>query len=42
MSGCPKLKIEPELLKIKTQADEIENLKYQTKKHDHGNLLKIL
>ena len=30
------------MLKIKTQADEIKNLKYQTEKHDHENILKSL
>ena len=34
--------IEPELLKIKTRDDEMENLKYQTQKHDHENTLKSL
>ena len=33
---------EPELLKIKTRDDKIENLKYQTGKHDHENILKFL
>ena len=33
---------EPELLKIKTRDDEIENLKSQTEKHDHENILKPL
>ena len=33
---------EPELLKIKTRDDEIKNLKYQTEKHDHENILKSL
>ena len=33
---------EPELLKIKTRDDEIKNLKYQTQKHDHENILKSL
>ena len=42
MSGYPDLKNEPEMLKIKTQADEIKNLKYQTEKHDHENILKSL
>ena len=31
---------EPELLKMKTRDDEIKNLKYQTEKHDHENILK--
>ena len=42
MSTYPDLKNEPELLKIKTRDDEIKNLKYQTKKHDHENILKSL
>ena len=33
---------EPELLKIKTRGDEIKELKYQTEKHDHENILKSL
>ena len=36
------MNIEPELLKIKTRDDEIKNLKYQTEKHDHENILKSL
>ena len=43
MSGYPNLKTDDvELLKIKTRDDEIKNLKYQTEKHDHENLLKSL
>ena len=42
MSTYPDLKNEPKLLEIKTQADEIKNLKYQTEKHDHENILKSL
>ena len=42
MSTYPDLKNEAELLKIKTRDDEIKNLKYQTEKHDHENLLKSL
>ena len=42
MTTYPNLNNEPELLKIKTQADEINNLKYQTQKHDHENILKSL
>ena len=42
MSNYPDLKNEPELLKIKTRDDEIKNLKYQTEKHDHDNILKSL
>ena len=38
----PDLKIEPDLSKIKTRVDEIKNLKYQTEKHDHENILKSL
>ena len=42
MTTYPDLKNEPELLKIKTRDDEIKNLKYQTEKHDHENMLKSL
>ena len=42
MSIYPDLKNEVELLKIKTRDDEIKNLKYQTEKHDHENILKSL
>ena len=42
MSTYLDLKNEPELLKIKTRDDEIKNLKYQTEKHDHENILKSL
>ena len=42
MSTYPILKNEPELLKIKIRDDEIENLKYQTEKHDHDDILKSL
>ena len=42
MSVYPDLKNEPELLKIKTRDDDIKNLKYQTEKHDHENILKSL
>ena len=42
MSAYPDLKIEPELLGMKTRDDEIKNLKYQTEKHDHENILKSL
>ena len=38
----PNLINEPELLKIKTRDDEFKNLKYQTEKHDHENMLKSL
>ena len=38
----PYINIEPELLKSKTRDDEIKNLKYQTEKHDHENILKSL
>ena len=33
---------EPKLLKIKTRGAEFKNLKYQTDKHDHENLIKSL
>ena len=42
MSGYPNINNEPELLKFKTRDDETKNLKYQTEKHDHGNILKKL
>ena len=42
MSNYLDLKNEPELLKIKTRVDEIKNLKNQTEKHDHENILKSL
>ena len=41
MSTYPVLNNEPELLKIKTD-DEFKNLKYQTGKHHHKNILKSL
>ena len=34
--------MEPEFLKIKTRDDEIKNLKNQTEKHDHENILMSL
>ena len=36
------LKKDVELLKIKTRDEEIKNLKHQTEKHDHQNILKSL
>ena len=42
MSTNPNLNNETELLKNKTRDDEISNLKYQTEKHDHENILKSL
>ena len=42
MTTCPDLKNEPELLKIKTQADEIKHLKNQSEKHDYENIIKSL
>ena len=42
MTTYPNLKIETELLKRKTREEEIKNLTYQLKKHDHENLLKSL
>ena len=42
MTTYPDLKNKPELLKIKTRDDEIQNLKYQTEKHDYENILKSL
>ena len=42
MTNYPDLKKEPEFLKLKPRDDEIKNLKYQTEKHDHENILKSL
>ena len=42
MNTYPDLKKEPDLLRIKTRDDEIKNLKYETEKHDHENILKSL
>ena len=42
MTNYLNLNTEPELLKTITRDDEIKNLKYQTEKHDHENLLKGL
>ena len=44
MSTYPNLNNinEPELIKIKTREDEIRNLKNQTEKHDHENIIKSL
>ena len=42
MTTYPKLNNEPELLKIKTRDCEIRNLKHQTEKHDHENIIKSL
>ena len=42
MTTYPDLKNDVELLKIKTRDDEIKNLKYQTEKHNHENILKSL
>ena len=42
MTTYRNLSNESELLKIKTQADEIKNLKYQTEKHDHETILKSI
>ena len=40
LNTFPNLNYEPEILKIKTREDEIENLKYQIEKLDHENILK--
>ena len=42
MSTYPNLNNDPDLLKIKTRDEEIKNLKYQTEKHDHENILNSL
>ena len=38
----PNINNDPKLLKIKTNYDEIKNLKHQTEKHDHEIILKSL
>ena len=40
MTTYPDLTNDAQLLKLKTRDDEIKNLKYQTEKHDHENILK--
>ena len=42
MSTYPSLNNDPELLKIKTNYDEIKGLKYKSEKYDHENILKSL
>ena len=42
MTTHPNINNESELLKVKTRDDEIKYLKYQTKTHDHENLIKSL
>ena len=42
MSTYPDIKNDVELLKIRSRDEEIKNLKYQTEKHDHENILKSL
>ena len=42
MSTYPDLKNEPDLLKIKTNDDQLKELQYRTEKHDHENILKSL
>ena len=42
MSTYPDLKNDIDLLKIKIRDNEIKNLKYQTEKHDHENILKSI
>ena len=42
MTTYLNLNNDPELLKKKTRDDEFKNLKYQTEKHDHQNILKSL
>ena len=36
----PNLKNDPELLKMKTQDDQLKELQYKTEKHHHENVLK--
>ena len=40
MTTYRNLNKEPELLNLKMGDDEIKNLKNQTEKHDHENILK--
>ena len=42
MSTYPNLKIDPELLKMKTKDDEIKDLKYKTEKRHQEKILKSL
>ena len=42
MSTYPDLKNEPDLLKIKTKADQLMELQYKIEKHDFDNVLKSL
>ena len=42
MTTYPNINNEAELLKIKTRDDEMKNLKHQTEKHHHENILKSL
>ena len=42
MSTRPCLNNDPDWLKIKTEVDQIKNIKYRTGKHDHENILKSL
>ena len=42
MSTYPNITNEAEKLKIKTRDDEIKNLKFQTEKRGHGNILKAV
>ena len=42
MTTYPNINSEPELLIMKTRDDENKNLKYQTEKHDHENIIKSL
>ena len=40
MSTNPFLNKDPELLKTKTQDDEVKDLKYKVEKHDHEKIIK--
>ena len=40
MTTYPNINNKPEQLKFKTRNDESKNLKYQTEKHNHENILK--
>ena len=39
MSKYPNLKIDPVLLKLKTEDDETKDLKYKSEKHDYESIL---
>ena len=38
----PNLNNDPELLKMKTNVDQLKELQYKTEKHDHEKIIKSL